>query len=133
MQARQIFFVASRARRATEAVGRLQHESKALPTGSFDEFLLRFDLPRRIVEVHTSRAGRSGRPSSRRAGRTEEEAGYILAFATNVATMESTSIILDAEDFAGEPMAVVKLPRRVPRRISLGAVAGCKWVPGRPH
>jgi len=24
--------------------------------------------------------------------------------------MESTSIILDAEDFAGEPMAVVKLP-----------------------
>jgi carotenoid cleavage dioxygenase-like enzyme len=28
--------------------------------------------------------------------------------------MESTFVILDAEDFASEPAAVVKLPRRVP-------------------
>jgi carotenoid cleavage dioxygenase-like enzyme len=44
----------------------------------------------------------------------DEAAGYILTFATNIATMESTFVILDAEDFAGEPAAVVKLPRRVP-------------------
>lgn len=47
-------------------------------------------------------------------GRSEEEAGYVLTFATDIATMESRFVILDAEDFGGEPVAVVKLPRRVP-------------------
>jgi Retinal pigment epithelial membrane protein len=32
----------------------------------------------------------------------------------HIATRESTFVVLDAEDFAGEPAAVVKLPRRVP-------------------
>ena len=49
-----------------------------------------------------------------KAGRTEEEAGYILTFVTDLATMESRLAIIDAEDVAGDPMAEVKLPQRVP-------------------
>jgi carotenoid cleavage dioxygenase len=49
-----------------------------------------------------------------KAGRSEEGAGYVLTFATDLTTMESSFIILDTEDFSGEPAAVVKLPRRIP-------------------
>ena len=47
-------------------------------------------------------------------GRNEEAAGYVLTFATDLATMESTFVIVDAEDFSGAPAAVVKMLRRVP-------------------
>lgn len=88
--------------------------SKALRSGSFDE-LLRFDLQRGTVEAHQFPGWAIGEAVfAPKAGRTEEEAGYILTFATNLATMELTFIILDAEDFAGEAVAVVRLPRRVP-------------------
>jgi carotenoid cleavage dioxygenase-like enzyme len=33
---------------------------------------------------------------------------------TDLATMESNFVILDAEEFSGEPVAIVKLPQRVP-------------------
>jgi carotenoid cleavage dioxygenase-like enzyme len=33
-------------------------------------------------------------------GRSEEEAGYVLTFPTDLATMESSFVILDAEDFS---------------------------------
>jgi carotenoid cleavage dioxygenase-like enzyme len=88
--------------------------SAALGMGSFDE-LVRFDLARGTSEVHSFHGSAIGEAVfAPKAGRTEEEAGYILTFATNIATMESTFVILDAGNFAGEPAAVVKLPRRVP-------------------
>jgi carotenoid cleavage dioxygenase-like enzyme len=88
--------------------------SAALAMGSFDE-LFRFDLTRGTIEVHSFSGWAIGEAVfAPKAGRTDEAAGYILTFATNIATMESTFVILDAEDFAGEPAAVVKLPRRVP-------------------
>ena len=88
--------------------------SAALAMGSFDE-LFRFDLTRGTIEVHSFSGWAIGEAVfAPKAGRTDEAAGYILTFATNIATMESTFVILDAEDFASEPAAVVKLPRRVP-------------------
>jgi carotenoid cleavage dioxygenase len=88
--------------------------SPDLQTGSFDE-LLRLDLLRGVTESHRFPGWRIGEAVfAPKAGRTEEEAGYILTFATDAATMESTFMILDAEDFGGDPVAVVKLPRRVP-------------------
>jgi len=81
---------------------------------SIDE-LLRFDVSRGTAEVHRFPGWAIGEAVfAPKTGRTDEEGGYILTFATNLATMESTFVILDAEDFAGEPVAVVKLPRRVP-------------------
>jgi carotenoid cleavage dioxygenase-like enzyme len=88
--------------------------SAALAMGSLDG-LFRFDLTRGTIEVHSFSGWAIGEAVfAPKAGRTDEAAGYILTFATNIATMESTFVILDAEDFAGEPAAVVELPRRVP-------------------
>jgi carotenoid cleavage dioxygenase-like enzyme len=94
----------------------LAHRSSAAPVmpGSFDE-LLRFDHRRGTVEVHSFPGAAIGEAVfAPKAGRSEEEVGYVLTFATDLATLESRFVILDAEDFAGEPAAVVKLPRRVP-------------------
>ncbi len=88
--------------------------SSILRPGAFDE-LLRFDLANGTVEVHGFPGWAIGEAVfAPKAGRTEETAGYFLTFATNLATMDSSFVILDAEDFAGEPAAVVKLPQRVP-------------------
>jgi carotenoid cleavage dioxygenase-like enzyme len=88
--------------------------SPALKGGSFDE-LLRFDLKRGTTESHRFPGQAIGEAVfAPKAGPSEEEAGYVLTFATDLATMESSFVILDAEDFSGEPAAVVKLPRRVP-------------------
>jgi carotenoid cleavage dioxygenase len=43
-----------------------------------------------------------------------EDDGWILSFAHDTATDESTLRIVDAQDFTGDPVAVVHLPRRVP-------------------
>ena len=40
--------------------------------------------------------------------------GWVLSFAHDTTTDESTLRIVDAQDFTGEPVAVVHLPRRVP-------------------
>ena len=88
--------------------------SPTLPAGSFDE-LFRFDLARGSLAVHRFPGQAIGEAVfAPKAGRSEEEAGYVLTYTTDVATMESRFVILDAEDFAGDPVAVVKLPRRVP-------------------
>jgi carotenoid cleavage dioxygenase-like enzyme len=88
--------------------------SPELRGGSFDE-LLRFDLKRGTVAAHRFPGQAIGEAVfAPKPGRSEEEAGYVLTFATDLATMESSFVILDAEDFSGEPAAVVKLPRRVP-------------------
>jgi carotenoid cleavage dioxygenase-like enzyme len=88
--------------------------SPMLLSGAFDE-LLRFDLARGTVAAHRLPAQAIGEAVfAPKAGRSEEEAGYVLTFATDISTTESSFVILDAEDFTGKPVAVVKLPRRVP-------------------
>jgi carotenoid cleavage dioxygenase-like enzyme len=88
--------------------------SPTLRGGSFDE-LLRFDLARGTTMAHRFTGHAIGEAVfAPKAGRSEEGAGYVLTFATDLTTMESSFIILDTEDFSGEPAAVVKLPRRIP-------------------
>ena len=92
----------------------------------FDE-ILRCDLMRGTVAVHAFPGHAIGEAVfAPKARRTEEDAGYVLTFATNLATMESNFVILDAENFSGEPVAVVKLPHRVP----LGLHGN--WYPAEP-
>ena len=89
-------------------------DSPVLPPGAFDE-LLRFDVGDGTTEVHRFPGQAIGEAVfAAKAGRSEEEAGYILTFTTDLATMESSLVILDAEDFSGEPVAIVKIPQRVP-------------------
>ncbi len=88
--------------------------SPVLAAGAFDE-LIRFDLVRGTSALHRFPGQAIGEAVfAPKAGRSEEEAGYVLAFATDLATMESSFLIIDAENFSGEPVAVVKLPQRVP-------------------
>jgi carotenoid cleavage dioxygenase-like enzyme len=90
------------------------HRSPSLRTGAFDE-LLRFDLKRGTVAERQFPGQVIGEAVfAPKAGRDEEEAGYVLTFVTELATMESSFVILDAEDITGAPVAVVKLPQRVP-------------------
>jgi carotenoid cleavage dioxygenase-like enzyme len=90
------------------------HRSSALRTGAFDE-LLRFDLARGTSAVRRFPGQVIGEAVfAPKAGRTDEQAGYILTFVTDLATLESRFVIIDAEDFSGTPVAVVKLPQRVP-------------------
>ena len=89
-------------------------DSPALGPGAFDE-LIRFDLKRGTAARHRFPGQAIGEAVfAPQAGQSEEEAGYILTFATDLATMESTFVILDAGNFSGEPVAIVKLPQRVP-------------------
>ena len=43
-----------------------------------------------------------------------EDEGYIMTFIYDYDTDQSEFIILNAQDFEGEPVARVKLPQRVP-------------------
>jgi carotenoid cleavage dioxygenase-like enzyme len=43
-----------------------------------------------------------------------EDEGYVMAFVYDIATDASEYVILNAQDFAGEPVARIALPQRVP-------------------
>ena len=49
-----------------------------------------------------------------RAPDAAEQDGWVISFAHDTATDESTLRIVDAQDFAGTPVAVIHLPQRVP-------------------
>ena len=54
----------------------------------------------------------------------EEDEGYLISFVTNATTLKSEAHLVDAQNIEGKPLAIIKLPQRVP----LG-FHGC-WVPG---
>jgi carotenoid cleavage dioxygenase len=43
-----------------------------------------------------------------------EDEGYVLSYLYNPDRRATDLVILDAEDFAGEPVALVHLPTRIP-------------------
>jgi carotenoid cleavage dioxygenase-like enzyme len=93
----------------------LLHATPAASERRIYDELFRFDLARGTTEVHRFPGHAIGEAVfAPKAGRSEEEAGYVLTFATDMATMQSTFVILDADDFSDKPVAVVKLPQRVP-------------------
>ena len=93
----------------------VSHQGSEAAAGSGYDELIRFDLARGTSAIHRFPGAQIGEAVfAPKAGRSEEEAGYVLTFVTDLATMESTFVIVDAEDFSGAPVAVVKMPRRVP-------------------
>ena len=63
-------------------------------------------------------------PFARRAGATEEDDGYLLAFMTNVGTGQSDAHIYDARDIEQGPIGRLGLPERIP------AGFHAAWMPG---
>ena len=51
---------------------------------------------------------------SSRSGATGEDDGYVMAYVFNAQRNASDIVILSAQDFGAEPLAVVELPVRVP-------------------
>ena len=62
-----------------------------------------------------------------RADSTTEGDGWILAFTYDALHDRSELVIIDAEHFAGRPVAAVQLPRRVPAGLH------GTWLPADQH
>ena len=76
----------------------------------------KYDLERGTFETRAFGAGNGvGEPLfvPRRAD-AEEDDGYVLALVYDQARNASDFFILDARDIAGEPIATVRMPNRVP-------------------
>ncbi len=83
--------------------------------------LVRYDLQRRYrsrAPVRPRRARIAGAPGEAvfapAAGQPDELAGWYLTYVYDAETDSSDLVIIDASDFAGEPVARIRMPRRVP-------------------
>jgi len=77
---------------------------------------LKHDLARGTREVHDYGPGRVGLEPVfvPRADGTAEDDGWVLAYVYDATEDRSDVVVLDAQDFAGEPVATIHLPVRVP-------------------
>lgn len=88
---------------------------------------MKHDLERGTTEVHDYGAGRqtSEPVFVRKPGATAEDEGWILSYVYDPKRDLSDVVILDAQDFTGDPLATIQLPVRVP----FGFHGG--WAPDR--
>ena len=49
-----------------------------------------------------------------RVGSSGEDDGYVMTYAYDTTTLDTTLVILEAGDIAGEPVATLQPPQRVP-------------------
>ena len=83
--------------------------------------LVRYDLQRDTASEHRFGGRRQPSPSAPgeavfapAVGESDELAGWYLTYVYDPVTDGSDLVIIDASDFEGEPVARVRLPRRVP-------------------
>jgi carotenoid cleavage dioxygenase-like enzyme len=99
-------------------VGAAARYSVAVGSGA----LVRYDLQRDTASEHRfGRRGGHGAPSAPgeavfapAVGESDELAGWYLTYVYDPVTDGSDLVIIDASDFEGDPVARVRLPRRVP-------------------
>ena len=77
---------------------------------------MKHDVQRGTTEVHDYGPGRmtSEPVFVRKPGAAAEDEGWILSYVYDPKRNLSDVVILDAQDFAGEPIATIRLPVRVP-------------------
>jgi carotenoid cleavage oxygenase len=77
---------------------------------------LKHDLERGTTEVHDYGAGRASGELVfvPRSDDATEDDGWLLSLVYDAATDRSDLVVLHAQDFTGDPVAVVHLPQRVP-------------------
>jgi carotenoid cleavage dioxygenase-like enzyme len=88
--------------------------------------LLRHDLVARRTDVHEFGPGRETGEAVfvPRTADAPEGDGWLLSFVYDRATDRSDLVVLDTADFAGEPVATVRLPVRVPHGFHATWIAG---------
>jgi carotenoid cleavage dioxygenase-like enzyme len=91
----------------------------------YGSMLLKYDLTTgACTEHHLGEGVRGGEPVfAPRSPDAAEDDGWVMAIVHDTATERSKLVIIDAQDFAAPPVAVVHLPQRVP----YGAHGN--WVP----
>ena len=77
---------------------------------------MKHDVQRGTTEVHDYGPGRmtSEPVFVRKPGAAAEDEGWIMSYVYDPKRNLSDVVILDAQDFAGEPVATIRLPVRVP-------------------
>jgi carotenoid cleavage dioxygenase len=77
---------------------------------------LKHDVRAATTEAHDFGPGRASLEPVfvPRAGRTDEDDGYVMAYVYDAARDASDVVILAAQDFTAPPLAVIELPVRVP-------------------
>jgi carotenoid cleavage dioxygenase len=98
-------------------VGAAARYSVAVGNGA----LVRYDLQRDTATEHRFGRGRHGAPSAPgeavfapAVGQADELVGWYLTYVYDPATDGSDLVVIDASDFEGDPVARIRLPRRVP-------------------
>jgi Lignostilbene-alpha,beta-dioxygenase and related enzymes len=93
-----------------------RRELDELEDDAFGNALIKHDLATGRKETRTlHRDAYAGEPVFvPAAGGTAEDDGYVLAYVNNPDRGAADLVILSAQDFTGEPVAVVHLPARVP-------------------
>lgn len=88
--------------------------------------LLRHDLVTGRVDRHRFGPGREGGEAVfvPRSARAPEGDGYLLSAVYDTASGTSDLVVIDTADFTGRPVAVVKLPVRIPHGFHAQWVAG---------
>jgi carotenoid cleavage dioxygenase len=84
--------------------------------------LVRYDLQRDTATEHRFGGGSSNRATSApgeavfapAVGQSDELAGWYLTYVYDPVTDGSDLVVIDASDFEGDPVARIRLPRRVP-------------------
>jgi carotenoid cleavage dioxygenase-like enzyme len=97
-----------------------------------DGALVRYDLQQKVASEHRLGAPTGSRTASApgeavfapAAGQADELAGWYLTYVYDPQTDSSDLVVIDAADFEGEPVARVRLPRRVPYGFH------GNWLPG---
>ncbi|WP_082909049.1 carotenoid oxygenase family protein [Mycolicibacterium iranicum] len=92
--------------------------------------LIRHDLTTGAAEEH--RFGDDGGPGEAvfvpsTSGPADESSGWYLGYVYDPGRNGSDLVILDASDFAGPPVARIKLPQRVPYGFHGNWIAGSQW------
>ena len=77
---------------------------------------MKHDVQRQTTEVHDYGPGRktSEPVFVRKPGAAAEDEGWIMSYVYDPKRNLSDVVILDAQDFAGDPIATIRLPVRVP-------------------
>jgi carotenoid cleavage dioxygenase len=88
---------------------------------------MKHDMHRQTTEVHDYGRGRmtSEPVFVRKPGATAEDEGWVMSYVYDPERDLSDVVILDAQDFAGEPIATIRLPVRVPHGFHGG------WAPDK--
>ncbi len=120
---------------------RLAGAAARYPVAVASNALVRYDLQRGTASEHRFEGhGGHGTPSAPSeavfapaAGQSDELSGWYLTYVYDPVTDSSDLVVIDASDFEGDPVARIRLPRRVPHGFHGNWIRGLNVRPVGPR